>query len=199
MSVKTKKQIVIEAAAKLFSDKGYSAASMQDLAERVGLKQKSSLYNHIDSKEEALQEICFENAKKFTDGITTIKSTVTEPVEQIRALIDLHIQIATNDITSVTVFNDEWRHLTEPELSEFLALRKDYEERFKEIINKGIQSGVFKKLNPAIALHTILSALKWIHYWYKPERDSDIETVRENIMLLLISGLSSGTSKVSDE
>jgi len=186
---KTKKQIVIEAAAKLFSDKGYSAASMRELAGRVGLEQASSLYNHIRSKEEALQEICFENARKFIDGITQIEATVFEPVQQVKALIDLHIQAATNDITSVTVFNDEWRHLSEPALSEFLALRKDYEERFKEIINKGIQSGVFKEVNSTIALHTILSGLKWIHYWYKPDRSSELEIVRNDIMLLLISGL----------
>jgi len=190
MSVKTKKQIVIEAAAKLFSDKGYSAASMRELAGRVGLEQASSLYNHIKSKEEALQEICFENAQKFIDGITVIESNISDPVKQVCALIDLHIKVATNDITSVTVFNDEWRHLSEPLLSEFLALRKDYEERFKEIINKGIQSGNFKKINPTVALHTILSALKWIHYWYKPGRESDLETVRKDIMLLLLSGLS---------
>lgn len=191
MSAKTKKQIVIEAAAKLFSDKGYSAASMRELAGRVGLEQASSLYNHIKSKEEALQEICFENARKFIDGITSIESDIEHPTEQVRALIELHIQIATNDITSVTVFNDEWRHLSERPLSEFLALRKDYEERFKEIINKGIKSGVFKDMNPSFALHTILSALKWIHYWYKPGRDSDLENVRKDIMLLLMSGLRS--------
>ena len=191
MTAKTKKQIVIEAAAKLFSDKGYSAASMRELAGRVGLEQASSLYNHIKSKEAALQEICFENAQKFTDGITTIESNISDPGEQIRALINLHIQVATNDITSVTVFNDEWRHLSEPQLSEFLALRKDYEERFKEIINKGIKTGTFKNINPTVALHTILSALKWIHYWYKTGRDSDLEIVKKDIILLLMSGLSS--------
>ncbi len=190
MTTKTKKQLVIEAAAKLFSDKGYSAASMRELAGRVGLERASSLYNHIKSKEEALQEICFENAQKFTNGITTIESEIINPVEQVRALIDLHIQVATNDITSVTVFNDEWRHLSEPQLSEFLALRKNYEERFKEIIKKGIETGIFKNINATVALHTILSALKWIHYWYKPGRDADLEIVRKDIMLLIMSGLS---------
>ncbi len=190
MSAKSKKQIVIEAAAQLFSDKGYPAASMQDLADRVGLKQKSSLYNHIKSKEEALQAICFDNAHLFTAGIGEIENSINKPEEQVQALIDLHIDVATNDITSVTVFNDEWRHLSEPLLGEFLALRKNYEERFKAIINKGIKSNVFKPINATIALHTILSALKWLHYWYKPERHKDIATIRKDIKTLLINGLS---------
>ena len=59
--VKTKKQLILEAAARLFRDKGYAATSMRDLARAVDLK-ASSLYNHIGSKEEILQnisEICY--------------------------------------------------------------------------------------------------------------------------------------------
>ena len=61
---KTKKELVFEAAGKLFMEKGYLAASMRELAERVGLEQASSLYNHLKSKEEVLRKICFDNACK---------------------------------------------------------------------------------------------------------------------------------------
>jgi AcrR family transcriptional regulator len=46
---KRKKEAIYEAAAQLFREKGYKAASMRDLAERVDLK-VSSLYSHIGSK-----------------------------------------------------------------------------------------------------------------------------------------------------
>ena len=56
----TRKANIYEAAVQLFRDKGYPAATMRDLADRVGLKQASSLYNHVSSKEEILQNICFD-------------------------------------------------------------------------------------------------------------------------------------------
>ena len=189
MSSKTKKQIVIEEAARLFRDKGYPAASMSDLAKRVGLKQKSSLYNHIDSKEEALQQICFESANKFIEGIEEIEQISAGPKEKLRALIGLHVRIATNDVTSVTVFNDEWRHLTEHRLSEFLSLRKNYEDRFLRIIEQGIRQGVFKEVDAFLTLQTILSALRWIYYYKKTDRQTASSTIENQIVRLLLEGL----------
>jgi AcrR family transcriptional regulator len=189
VSIKTKKQIIIEEAARLFRDKGYSAASMSDLAKRVGLKQKSSLYNHIDSKEAALQKICFDSAHQFLDGISKIENTFNSPKAKIRALISLHVQIATTDLTSVTVFNDEWRHLTEPKLSEFLSLRKDYEDRFLKIIEQGVADGVFKIVNASMALQTILSALRWVYNYHKMDKGIDANQIEEQIVLLLLGGL----------
>ena len=58
-------------------EKGYLAASMRELAERVGLEQASSLYNHLKSKEEVLRKICFDNAHKFINGISEIEKTIS--------------------------------------------------------------------------------------------------------------------------
>lgn len=188
---KTKKQIVFEAAAELFMEKGYLAASMRELADRVGLEQASSLYNHLKSKEEVLRKICLENADKFINGIQEVEQTENDPVGQIKALIHLHIKIATEDPTSVTVFNDEWRHLSEPYLSDFLQKRKNYETRFKTIIEKGIQNKVFIDIDPRVAFYTILTSVRWIHYWYKPERSLSVEKLESDIFSLLIEGLKS--------
>ncbi len=186
---KTKKQQVFEAAAELFMEKGYMAASMRELADRVGLIQASSLYNHLKSKEEVLRKICFDNAEKFLIGIGEVEASDTSPTEKLKALIRLHIRIAIDDPTSVTVFNDEWRHLSEHYLQDFLAKRKDYEQRFKAIIETGISQGAFKAVDPNIALYTILTSVRWIHYWYKPARNISLEKLESDLFTLLIQGL----------
>ena len=89
----------------------------------------------------------------------------------------------------MTVFNDEWRHLSEPFLSDFLALRKDYENRFKAIIESGIASGEFKKTHSIVALYTILTSVRWIHYWYNEERELSLEDLEKDITNLLLTGL----------
>ena len=187
--MKTKKQIIFEEAARLFRDKGYNAASMRDLADRVGLERASSLYSHIRSKEEILQKICMDNALKFVEGIKKVEEEEQGAREKIIALIRLHIKIATEDMTSVTVFNDEWRHLSSPHLEEFLSLRHDYEQRFLAIIEVGITSGDFKSMDSKVALYSILSSVRWIHYWYKPGRDLDTAEIEANLIKLLTSGL----------
>ncbi len=186
---KTKKELVFEAAGKLFMEKGYLAASMRELAERVGLEQASSLYNHLKSKEEVLRKICFDNAHKFISGISEIEKKSVSSSEKIKQLITLHIRVAIEDYTSVTVFNDEWRHLSEPYLNDFLGLRRDYENRFKKIIDEGISNGAFRKTHSIVALYTILTSVRWIHYWYNEERDLSQKDLEKDITNLLLKGL----------
>lgn len=185
---KTKKQIIFEAAAFLFREKGYSATSMRDLADKVNLK-ASSLYNHISSKEEILREICFTNAQRFEEGMQEVEQTQGTASEKVRALLRLHIQIATEDVTSVTAFNDEWRHLNEPHLSEFKSMRRSYESRFQAIIEAGIKSNEFKPLDSFTVLYTIFSSIRWLYDWYKPERKVTPDELYEQISTLLMSGL----------
>lgn len=186
--MRSKKQEIFEAATRLFRDKGYAATSMRDLAKEVDLK-ASSLYNHIQSKEEILQEICFKNARRFQEGMTAIEEEPISSMAKIEALIRLHIKIATEDVTSVTSFNDEWRHLSEPSLSEFKAQRKDYENRFKIIIEQGMEDGEFKSLNASIVLYSILSSVRWLYDWFQQGKTLTTEDVEYHISQLLLHGL----------
>jgi AcrR family transcriptional regulator len=186
---KSKKQVIYEEAAKLFQEKGYSAASMRDLADRVNLK-ASSLYSHIRKKEEILQKICFDNAHRFIEGMKEVEALVATPSEKIKALIRLHIHIALEDPTSITVFNDEWRHLEEPFLSRFLNMRKDYEQRFLKIIKEGMEDGELKELNPVTTLFTLITSVRWLHYWHHPERDLQQDVLEKEILTILMTGIS---------
>lgn len=185
MAAKNKKQLIYEAAAKLFQEKGYAAASMRDLAESVNLK-VSSLYSHIRKKEEILQKICFDNAHRFLEGLDAIEVKHHGPLEQMESIIHLHIDIALDDPTSITVFNDEWKHLDQPYYDDFIKLRKDYENRLLKIIKTGIDSGIFRPVSPNTTLFTTLTALRWIHYW---NPDQSPGNLHKDITSLLLGGM----------
>lgn len=190
---RNKKQIILEAAARLFRQKGYPATSMRDLAQAVNLR-APSLYNHITGKEGILREICFSNADRFHREIDEIDRREESAEAKVRALINLHIRVATEDITSITAFNDEWRHLTEPHLGDFIQLRKEYEAKFRSIIEAGIRDGSFKAFHANIALYTIFSSIRWIYDWYQPGKPIDREHLEEEIAGLLLNGLNADIS-----
>ncbi len=185
---KSKRQAIREAAARLFRDKGYSATSMRDLARAVELK-APSLYNHIKSKEEILQQICFDNAHRFLHGMQTVETMEATAAQKVRELLRLHIYIATEDFTSVTAFNDEWRHLSEPHLSEFKALRRDYENRFRVIIEAGIRSGEFKALDPNLVLYTLFSSIRWLYDWYRDDKTGRLPQLEREIIQVVMEGV----------
>ncbi len=188
VETKSKREAIRIAAARLFRDKGYSATSMRDLAEAVDLK-APSIYNHFLSKEEILRHICFENAHRFLDGLSEIEKMKSSAGEKLRALIRMHILIATEDATSIIAFNDEWRHLSEPFLSEFSDIRRDYERRFQAIIEEGIRKGEIKDINPFVVTYTIFSSMRWLYDWFKPGRSISAEDIEGYIAQLLMEGL----------
>ncbi|MEP7110397.1 MAG: helix-turn-helix domain-containing protein, partial [Ferruginibacter sp.] len=88
----TKKEVIIQNAALLFKSKSYTAASMRELAEMLGVE-APSLYNHIESKSELLQAICFKVGNKFTLQIKMIENSSIAITAKIEAIIRFHIQM----------------------------------------------------------------------------------------------------------
>jgi len=178
----------MEAAARLFRDKGYSATSMRDLAREVNL-QASSLYNHINSKQEILKDICFHNAERFLLEMNIVEQEASSAVKKAEKLIRLHIRMAVEDVTSITAFNDEWRYLEEPHLSAFIELRKDYEQRFMALLQEGIENNELKQIPDEFLLNTVLSSVRWIYDWHKPGRSIAIKKIEEQLLSIILSGI----------
>ncbi len=179
----TKERIYIEAA-RLFQEKGYAAASMRDLAERLQLR-PSSLYNHIRSKEDLLEKICFDNAERYGNLMEECLNLDLPAAGKVEYLLRQHIRIALEYPTSITVFNDEWRHLPLDALKKFVGMRKDYEGKFCALLAEAMQAGAFKTFAPQLVLNTLLSSLLWLHRL--DARDAPPE--EDVVMDLLLNGL----------
>lgn len=188
MSTNRKEEIQV-AAAKLFGRKGFAASSVRDIAQEVGLG-AASLYNHMGSKDELLTTICFRCARSFEEGMKQIDSTLLDPLSKIRELIRLQISIALHDESSLTVFNDEWKHLQEPHLGEFLRLRRTYETSYLRIIRQGMDLGQIKPTDPYLVFQMILSSLRWLHLnGTRKTRLNEVE-LTEQITSMIIKGIS---------
>ncbi len=188
MTNSTRKAEIQTVAARLFGEKGFAGCSVRDIAQAVGLG-AASLYNHMDSKDELLTKICFECANEFLEGMNTIDQSSSGPEEKIKKLIRLHIHIALNDKSSVTVFNDEWKHLREPFLSKFLELRRTYEKTYLRIIREGIEKKVFTPLDEFIIYQMILASLRWLHLPNIKKTKLTEEALTEQITMILIKGI----------
>src|SRR5262245_31187456 len=142
-AILSRKEHIYDVAKSLFREKGYSATSMRDLANAVGIE-AASLYSHIKSKEEILQLICFSIAEEFLMVAEEIKKTSLPAEKQFARAIEAHINVITKNADAAAVFLHDWRHLSEPFLSDFKLMRKRYEDYFKKIISKGEEENVFR-------------------------------------------------------
>jgi AcrR family transcriptional regulator len=190
--VKTKKsvkrELILAEAAKLFKDRGYSGTSMRDLAGQVGME-AASMYNHIKSKDELLDTICFRISDTYISQLAEIERMDIAYGEKIKSLVRLHIRLMVEDGAAVSVANHDWKYLPEPRLSEFKQARKNYEKGFASLIEAGIAAGEFRPVNVSVALFTVLSAVRWVELWYRPGRGLTADELENNIITVLLGGL----------
>lgn len=136
----TKKEVIIEKASKLFREKGFGAASMRDLAEHVGVE-AASLYNHIQSKSEILQAICFRVANEFMSNLEAVERSHQSTLKKMEDVIRVHIRMMLDQYEYVYIADHEWRHLPEPYLSNFLNQRRNYRKRLGIWLRTGLRKG----------------------------------------------------------
>ncbi|GAB3204467.1 TetR/AcrR family transcriptional regulator [Pontibacter aydingkolensis] len=187
-AVLSRKEQIERTATALFKTKGFSATSMRDLANALGIE-AASIYSHIKSKEEILQRVCFRMAQEFFDALDTAESINGTATERLQRAIAAHVQVLTKNTAASAVFLHEWRHLSEPYLTEYLSLRDRYEGRFREVIREGISNGEFSVPDEKFATLMIFSGLNWIHTWYKPDGKMNPEEIAENLSAMLLTGL----------
>jgi AcrR family transcriptional regulator len=184
----TKKEVIIEKASKLFREKGFGASSMRDLAEHVGVE-AASLYNHIQSKSEILQAICFKVANEFISHLEAVETSPAPNLNKMETIIRFHIRMMLDQYEYVYISDHEWRHLPEPYLSNFLNQRRSYRKRLSDIIERGVMKHEIKNIEPYTAVLTILSAISGIESWQRSRKNTSAEVLEENMVRYLIEGL----------
>lgn len=184
----TKKETIVEAASHLFHEKGFSATSMRDLAEKVGVE-AASLYNHIQSKSELLQELCFKVANEFMTNIETTDASDLTAIGKINSLLRFHISYMVHRFEEVFVADREWKHLSDPYLSNYQNQRRIYRKRFAGIIEEGIRNKEIKDIDAPTAVLIILHAISGIESWHRSKKKISAELLEENMVTILVEGL----------
>jgi TetR/AcrR family transcriptional regulator, cholesterol catabolism regulator len=187
MKPKTRKDEIITTAAKLFKEKGYSAVTMRDIAKDMGIK-AASLYNHISSKQEILSNIIISLAEEFTQGLTIIKNSNNNSLENLKNIVNLHVKITTNNPFGMASLNNDWMHL-EDNLDYYLKLRLDYEDNFRQIIEQGIQNNELKNTNAEVMLFSVLSTLRSLYIWIPNKEDLNPEELATDLSHVLLMGI----------
>lgn len=173
-------------AARLFAERGYHGTSIGDLARALGV-QKGSLYAHIDSKQDLLWETMREGAEAFHAALDAIPDDLPS-VEKIRLALRAHLRVVAEQLEVATVFVQEWRYLDAPRRTEFVAERRRYEERIRDLFREGRDLGELRSdLDESAAVLLFLSAANWAYTWLQAGRDTD--ALADRFYALLVDGM----------
>lgn len=188
--MRSRKEEIIEVAARLFRKRGYNGTSMKNIADTIGIK-PASIYNHINTKQELLHDLLMDIATRFMSGMNDISHSSFEVEQKLERLIALHIRLTVEHTDAVALIAGEWVHLEEVSRIQYLKLRDEYEAAFKDIIEEGKAAGKFVVIDTEIILFSTLSTLRWLYSWYSRNKDYNISELERQMTICLMSGIKS--------
>jgi AcrR family transcriptional regulator len=184
------RQEILRTAARLFQQRGYDATSMNDVAAALKLS-KGGLYHHFQSKDEILFEIMNHAMEITQERVISPVRGIVDPVERLRALIRLHIEVVLSPRDrEITVMLHE-NHPLPPTLRKRINSRKKEYIHFVENLMAEVQKVKQGKgaVSPRAAAFALLGMINWIYQWYKPEGNLQAQSLVPQFTELVFGGI----------
>lgn len=186
-----RREEMLAAAVALFSRKGYHATTVRDIADEVGM-QSGSLYAHIASKEDLLDEIVRQAADRFMAAITPIADGPGPAGERLKRAMAAHIRVVAASPEAATIFLHEWKALSPERRAAVAERRAAYEEQLARIIRQGVEAGEFRPIDEQFVRLLVLSAVNWVYQWYRPGGPLAPDEVADRFHQIVLRGIISG-------
>ena len=180
---------VVDAAARVFAERGFHGASTQDIADLLGMRQ-ASLYYYFPSKEAALEEVCAVGAAGFLENAEEIAKSDGSPEEILNDLLVAHVMPLERKADYVQTFLNERKWLPTESRRRVGHMARRIEAIFERIIRDGVRSGAFRRdLNPRLTVLGLLGMMNAVPSWHDREKQS-VGQIAETLAQLAIKGLS---------
>jgi len=167
---KQKLREICRLAARVFYEKGYDGASMQDIAAAVGLT-KAGLYHHVGSKDRLLFEIMNYGMDILDETVVQKVQGVADARERLRQTIIGHIDLIVRARDQeITVILHENRSLRGALRKKINTRKRAYIQLLEEMIAKAQeQAGAPPLISPRLGAFALLGMINWLYQWYRPE------------------------------
>jgi TetR/AcrR family transcriptional regulator, cholesterol catabolism regulator len=179
---------VLNAAAEVFAEKGFRAATLRDVASRLGLL-TGSLYYYINTKEDLLYEILKRAHLQGVQFVTDAPGSGSPP-ERLAQVIRSWMDGLESLPGPLHVEERDFRYLRPDRRSEILSMRRQIARVPFEIIAEGVADGSFDpSINPHVATATLFRIFNGTDQWYRPGGPAEWSEVTDFYVRLMLGGL----------
>lgn len=164
-------QLVVAAAA-VFREKGYAAATLNDIAARVGAD-RASLYYYFGGKEELFREAVRGVVESNLAEVDRIMESDAGPDRKLKLIVITLISSYERHYPHMYVYiQEEMRRLGDDEsewAKEMAAFTRRFETSTISLVKECIAAGIFRDdIRADLAINALYGMLNWTHRWFKP-------------------------------
>ena len=191
---KRRNREVVGAAAKVFLRRGYADASVQDVADELGIL-KGSLYYYISTKEDLLfwlLEEVHEEVERLLHEVEALEGLA--PLERLREYVRRQVDYNASNLAKISVYYHDIEQLGDERRRDMQRRRKTH-ERFVTALIKDAQARgeIDAGADPRVLANCVFAVIIWCYRWYTPGGRVKRQELADMLAAFTIGGLVSGT------
>jgi len=184
-----REQEIIAAAAAIFKEKGYQAATTRDIAAAVGIQQ-ATLYYYVKSKEELLYLVVREPIDRLYMQVEAIMQASLPARVKIEQGIGVHLAAFDDNYPHMLVFVQELHNVVQALRDRLQNFPRRYQSLWEDILRQGVTTGELRRdLDITATALMILGMCNWMFRWYRKGGRLDAQTLAKQYAETLLHGL----------
>ena len=182
-----RKLMVLRAAARLISEKGFKQTSIDDIAAELNVT-KPTVYHYVGSKD-GIIIVCLETGSSNLEAfVKHINTTNKSGKEKIAALMKMHTQSVGDDFGRCLISVDH-KALKPASQKEMERYSNRYIEIVQSFVEDGIADGSIQSRNPLLVTHCIVGAFNSVARWYEPNDNITTKEIADTFLSVFDEGL----------
>jgi AcrR family transcriptional regulator len=191
------RQAILEAASHLFIEKGFGGTNINDIADAVGVT-RTALYYYFPSKESILEALTEDVTEKAGLLARTIPRRDELPADEaLRQLILRHAGLTLSHPVQFRVVERSETNLPAPRRRAAQSARRTVLDQFVAVIERGIQTGLFRRTDAHVAAFSIIGMCNWCAWWFNKEGAIPADVVAASMAEFALRGLASGKMRTA--
>jgi TetR/AcrR family transcriptional regulator, cholesterol catabolism regulator len=163
-----RRRAVVDAAARVFAERGYHATTVAALLDATGLT-AGALYHYVRTRDDLLLAICDELMDPLLERARSILDADGDPPAQLRELLHAWLAHVERHLDHMRVFHQE-RHVIErePRWQEVRAKRLEFERIVDAVLARAETAGAIDVPDRRLALLALLGMVNYTATWLRP-------------------------------
>lgn len=182
-------EVIYRAVVDLMYERGYHGTAVREVARASGI-QMASVYYHFPSKQSLLIEVMSRTMRDLTAVTRTAAEAAGDnPVDRLTAAVRAHIIFHAVRRKEAFLADSELRSVDPAQRTVVTGWRDRHEAVFRDILEQGIRSGKFAKVDLRLALNALLAMCTEVAVWYRPDGRLSLEQIARSYTSLFLSGV----------
>jgi AcrR family transcriptional regulator len=193
------RRTVLEAAAKLFAQRGFGGTNLQDIADSLGIS-RPALYYYFKSKEDILASLV-EEVTVFSGHQATELAAKADfnPSETLRQMVFQHAKWLLEHSVEFRVVDRTENDLPAATRRTHDKAKRALLDNFTRTIERGVELGHFRPVDATVTAFSVIGMCSWTAWWFNPEGRVPLDEVAKSIADFAVAGLRQGDNVLPRE